>query len=84
LEVESFLEHAACYMCEINAVHPFREGNGRAIRFYIDVISARARGNIFDWTQAGTEEYIAACIEGFNQDYRRMKAILGRCAKSHE
>lgn len=37
LGAERFLERAAYYVCEINAVHPFREGNGRAIRFYIDV-----------------------------------------------
>jgi cell filamentation protein len=38
LNLESFLGRAAYYACEINAVHPFREGNGRAIRFYLDVL----------------------------------------------
>lgn len=80
LNLESFIERAAYFVCEINAVHPFREGNGRAIRFYLDVLSARARGDIFDWTQAGADEYLRACIEGFNQDYGRMRAILQRCA----
>jgi fido (protein-threonine AMPylation protein) len=65
-------------------VHPFREGNGRAIRFYLDVLSARARGDIFDWMRAGADEYLQACIEGFNQDYGRMRAILLRCAQSEE
>lgn len=39
-EPESFVERAAYYTREINAVHPFREGNRRAIRFYLDVLSA--------------------------------------------
>jgi cell filamentation protein len=41
---DPFMERAAYYACEINAVHPFREGNGRAVRFYLDVLSAHTRG----------------------------------------
>jgi len=80
LGAQSFLERAAYYVCEINAVHPFREGNGRAIRFYLDVLSARARGDIFDWTLAGEDEYLRACIAGFAQDYGPMIAVLKHCA----
>jgi cell filamentation protein len=80
LGLESFVERAAYYVCEINAVHPFREGNGRVIRFYLDVLSARARGDIFDWTLAGEEEYLRACVAGFSQDYGPMLAVLERCA----
>lgn len=77
---EEFLERAAYYVCELNAVHPFREGNGRAIRFYLDVLSARARGDIFDWTLAGEEEYLQACVAGFAEDYDPMLDVLRRCA----
>ena len=79
LELESFLGRAAYYVCEINAVHPFREGNGRVIRFYLDVLSARARSDIFDWTLAGEEEYLRACVAGFAEDYGPMIAVLERC-----
>jgi cell filamentation protein len=58
INLDSFIERAAYYICEINAVHPFREGNGRAIRFYIDVLSAKARSDIFDWTHATPDEYL--------------------------
>ena len=77
-----FTERAAYYACEINAVHPFREGNGRAIRFYLDVLSARTRGDIFDWTLAGEEEYLRACVAGFGGDYGPMIAVLRRCSAS--
>jgi cell filamentation protein len=80
LELESLIERAAYYVCEINAVHPFREGNGRAIRFYLDVLSARARGDIFDWTLANEDEYVRACVAGFGQDYAPMIAVLKLCA----
>lgn len=75
-----FMERAAYYACEINAVHPFREGNGRAIRFYLDVLSARTRGDIFDWTLTSEEEYLRACAAGFGHNYGPMVAVLGRCA----
>lgn len=80
LGLESFLKRAAYYVCEINAVHPFREGNGRAIRFYLDVLSARARGDIFDWTLSSEDEYLRACVAGFAGDYEPMLSILKRCA----
>jgi cell filamentation protein len=80
LEPESFLGRAAYYACEINAVHPFREGNGRVIRFYLDTLSARTRGDIFDWTLTGEEEYLRACVAGFAGDYGPMLAVLKRCA----
>ncbi len=80
LDLDSFIERAAYYICEINAVHPFREGNARAIRFYVDVLSALARGDLFDWTQTNAEEYLQACVSGFRGDYGRMKVVLRRCA----
>jgi cell filamentation protein len=80
VDMDSFIERAAYYICEINAVHPFREGNGRTIRFYIDVLSARTRGDIFDWTQSTPDEYLQACIAGFQQDYSLMISVLKRCA----
>lgn len=80
LTTDPFTERAAYYACEINAVHPFREGNGRVIRFYLDVLSARARGDIFDWTLAGEEEYLRACVAGFGGDYGPMIAVLRRCS----
>jgi cell filamentation protein len=80
LGAQSFLERAAYYACEINAVHPFREGNGRAIRFYLDVLSARASGDIFDWTLTSEDEYLRACVAGFSQNYGPMIGVLKRCA----
>ena len=79
IDLNTFIERAAYYMCEINAVHPFREGNGRIIRFYVDVLSARTRGDIFDWTKSSPDEYLQACVAGFRQDYRSMIAVLEQC-----
>jgi cell filamentation protein len=80
LDLDSFLDRAAYYTCEINVVHPFREGNARAIRFYIDVLSALTRGDLFDWRQTNPKDYLQACVAGFRGDYSRMKLILQQCA----
>ncbi|HVG34756.1 MAG TPA: Fic family protein [Pyrinomonadaceae bacterium] len=80
LDLDTFIERAAYYICEVNAVHPFREGNGRAIRFYIDVLSARTRGDLFNWTLTNADEYLRACVAGFSQDYGPMIAVLEQCA----
>lgn len=80
LNFDSFLERAGYYTCELNAIHPFREGNARAIRFYIDFLSALTRGDIFDWTQTNADEYLQACVAGFRGDYTQMKLVLQRCA----
>jgi cell filamentation protein len=80
LDLDSFIERAAYYICEINAVHPFREGNGRAIRFYIDVLSARTRGDIFDWTKSTADEYLRACVAGFGHEFGPMVNLLRQCA----
>lgn len=80
LDLDSFLDRAAYYTCEINVVHPFREGNARAIRFYLDVLSALTRGDLFDWMQTNPKDYLQACVAGFRGDYSRMKLILQRCA----
>lgn len=57
-----------------------RGGNGRAIRFYFDVLSARTRGDLFDWTLTDEDEYLRACIAGFSQDYGLMINLPGRRA----
>jgi cell filamentation protein len=51
------------YFNEINAVHPFREGNGRTNRLFCSEI-AKKYGYKIDWTSMTKEEYINASIEG--------------------
>jgi cell filamentation protein len=41
-DLEEFVKRAAYYLGEINAVHPFREGNGRSQREFIRQLAERA------------------------------------------
>jgi cell filamentation protein len=51
----TFAQRAAFYYSEIDAIHPFREGNSRTLRqFFSDL--ARENGFRMDWTSASTSE----------------------------
>ncbi|MCP4140358.1 MAG: hypothetical protein GY755_08735 [Chloroflexi bacterium] len=77
LDRESFTERAAHYLGEINALHPFREGNGRAQRAFIDTVAARA-GYSFDWSRISQKEMINASIHSFNIDSSKMASLLDK------
>nr|WP_106780857.1 Fic family protein [Lysinibacillus timonensis] len=52
----------AYYKAELNMLHPFREGNGRTIRIFIQNRSL-SKGFIWHYNQLQKEEYIQAMIE---------------------
>lgn len=59
LPQDVFAERAAYFYTEINFMHPFREGNGRAIReFFGDL--ARNNGLDLNWDRVPKEEYFQA------------------------
>ena len=45
---------------EMNVAHPFREGNGRATRIWLDQILKKRLGKCVDWSKIGKEEYLSA------------------------
>ena len=45
---------------EMNVAHPFREGNGRATRIWLDQILKTRLGKCVDWSRVGKEEYLSA------------------------
>jgi cell filamentation protein len=53
LAVPVFVERAAFYLGEINAIHPFREGNGRTQREFIRQLGLHA-GHPLSWSLVGT------------------------------
>lgn len=62
--------------CEFNAIHPFREGNGRTIRLFLDLITVNHGFNLVDFSKTSTENYIKACKAGMNMDYTKMGKII--------
>ena len=45
---------------EMNIAHPFREGNGRAMRLWLDAILEREMNTHIDWRKITREEYMSA------------------------
>ena len=45
---------------EMNVVHPFREGNGRATRIWLDHILKTEIGSVVDWSLVDKEDYLLA------------------------
>jgi cell filamentation protein len=45
---------------EMNIAHPFREGNGRSTRIWLDCILKKELGKVVDWSQVDKEDYLLA------------------------
>lgn len=45
---------------EMNVAHPFREGNGRSTRLWLDAILKKELGQVIDWSQVDKEDYLPA------------------------
>lgn len=45
---------------EMNVAHPFREGNGRSTRIWLDCILKKEIGNVVDWSKVDKEDYLLA------------------------
>lgn len=45
---------------EMNIAHPFREGNGRSTRIWLDCILKKEIGMVIDWSQVDRELYLSA------------------------
>ena len=45
---------------EMNIAHPFREGNGRSGRIWLDLMFKAELGMVVDWSQVDKEDYLLA------------------------
>ena len=53
-------EHIIEKYVEMNVAHPFREGNGRSTRIWLDAIMKKELGKVVDWSKIGKEDYLLA------------------------
>ena len=45
---------------EMNIAHPFREGNGRSARIWLDHMLKQEIGKVIDWSKVDKEDYLLA------------------------
>ena len=53
-------EHIIEKYVEMNVAHPFREGNGRSTRIWLDCILKNELGKVVDWSKIDKEDYLFA------------------------
>lgn len=71
----------AYYLSEINVLHPFREGNGRTQRLFIEYLAMIA-GYRLDFSCVTPREMIIASADSFACDYRSIHEMFDRIATS--
>lgn len=75
LSKNDFAKKAAYYMGEINAVHPFREGNGRAQREFINQLAYNA-GYYISWNKISPKNILDATIDSFKSDCLALEKLI--------
>ena len=45
---------------EMNVAHPFREGNGRSMRIWLDMMLKKETGQVIDWRKGNKDDYLFA------------------------
>lgn len=78
LERLDLVRHTAELYGELNMIHPFRDGNGRALRLFFEHLIL-ACGYAVSWKEVDQDEWIAACIAAVWGDYSSLETIFDRC-----
>ena len=71
----NFDEIVAKYV-EMNVAHPFREGNGRSMRIWLDQMLKAALGKVVDWSLVDKEDYLLAMERSPVRD-TEIRTLLG-------
>lgn len=80
LEDDMFIQRLAHYFSEINALHPFREGNGRSQREFIRSLALK-NGYVIHFEEISENEMVHASQKSFLCDYSDMEKLISRCIK---
>ena len=60
---------------EMNVAHPFREGNGRSMRIWLDLMLKNGIGQVVDWSNVDKEDYLLAMERSLIKDVE-IKVLL--------
>ena len=78
LDNDGFIKRLAYYLGEINALHPFRDGNGRSQRVFIRALALR-NGYVIHYDRITPKEMISASIKSFMCNYCEMEELIKKC-----
>jgi cell filamentation protein len=75
ISVAEFAAGAAHLLAEVNAIHPFREGNGRTQLSFLKILAERA-GHPVAWSVAAHAAILNATVRSFGGDERPLAHII--------
>jgi cell filamentation protein len=75
LDRTRFAEKAAAFLAELNAIHPFREGNGRTQLSFLVELSERA-GHPLNLDTLDPQAVLSATIVSFSGDSQQLAKII--------
>ena len=81
LNFDDFLKQVSFFMTELNVIHPFREGNGRAIREYIRELMLEC-GYEIDFSKIDYNEILKASKMAILDDSYQIQILRNSCTKS--
>jgi cell filamentation protein len=73
---EEFITAAASFLADLNAIHPFREGNGRTQLTFLFLLGERSEVSL-DMTRIRPQEMLAAMIASFDGKLEALEAEIG-------
>jgi cell filamentation protein len=74
-DAEAFATGAAHFLSELNVIHPFREGNGRAQKAFLMLLAERA-GHAIDVGRIDRQRYLEAMIAAFKGDEAPLTRVV--------
>jgi cell filamentation protein len=75
LEAKSFASRAAHILAELNAIHPFREGNGRTQNVFLLLLAEHA-GHPLDFRLLDPPQMMKAMVASFNGDEEPLANLI--------
>lgn len=81
LERDDFINDFAFYMGEVEALHPFRDGNGRAARLFFYQLALNA-GYDIEWYKVDPDRMLEADISAIDGDYQLLIDVLSEVVVS--
>jgi cell filamentation protein len=81
LSREQFAAEAAVFLSALNAIHPFREGNGRTQTTILVLLAVHA-GHPLDLTMLRSEYFLSAMIASFKGDDQPLEQQILHLTKS--
>ena len=74
-DIDEFINELAYFMGEMEALHPFMDGNGRTTRYFFTDLARKAGYDII-WSATDPDRYLEGNIAAIDGDYQPLIDVL--------